>query len=104
MAVEESVYTEIGAFDAKTKLSELLRKVDQGERFTITRRGRAVANLVPVAPDRSRARAVAAVEALLNFPRIEGFQAIRFWNGFAKEESKSRAWNWFWMPPQRWLG
>ena len=46
----ECAYTEIGAFDAKTKLSEILRKVEQGERFTITLRGRAVANLVPVAP------------------------------------------------------
>jgi len=72
MAVEESIYTEIGAFDAKTRLSEILRKVDQGERFTITVRGRAVANLVPVAPDRSKAKVAAAVEALLHFPRIEG--------------------------------
>jgi len=29
MAAEGSAYTEIGAFDAKTRLSELLRKVDQ---------------------------------------------------------------------------
>ena len=72
MPVTESAYTEIGAFDAKTKLSEILRKVEQGERFTITKRGRAVANLVPIVPDRSRARVEAAVEALLNFPRIEG--------------------------------
>jgi prevent-host-death family protein len=72
MAETEGVYTQIGAFDAKTKLSEILRKVDQGERFTITVRGRAVANLVPVAPDRSAARVAAAVEGLLNFPRIKG--------------------------------
>jgi prevent-host-death family protein len=72
MASGERAYTEIGAFDAKTKLSEILRKVEQGERFTITRRGQAVANLVPVAPDRSAARVAAAVEALRNFPKIEG--------------------------------
>ena len=72
MPVDERVYTEIGAFDAKTKLSEILRKVEQGERFTITRRGRAVANLVPVTTDSSKAKVAAAVEALLNFPRIEG--------------------------------
>jgi len=40
--------TEIGAFDAKTKFSELLRKVGQGERFTVTLRGKAVARLEPV--------------------------------------------------------
>ncbi len=42
--------TEVGAFEAKTKFSELLRKVDQGERFTITLRGRVVAELAPPAP------------------------------------------------------
>ena len=73
--MQESLYTEIGAFDAKTKLSEILRKVDQGERFTITLRGRAVANLVPVASDHSRAKVDRAVEGLLNFPRIEGISS-----------------------------
>ena len=72
MPATESVYTEIGAFEAKTKLSELLRKVEQGERFTITVRGRAVANLAPVTPDRLREKVAAAVEALRNFPKIEG--------------------------------
>ncbi len=42
--------TEIGLFEAKTKLSELVRKVDQGERFTITVRGRVVAELGPPPP------------------------------------------------------
>jgi len=65
-------YTEVGAFDAKTRLSELLRKVDQGERFTITVRGRAVAQLIPAKPERHQARVDVAVANLLNFPRIEG--------------------------------
>ena len=39
---------EIGAFEAKTKLSELLEKVDRGEVFVITKRGRPVAELRPV--------------------------------------------------------
>jgi prevent-host-death family protein len=64
-------YTEIGAFDAKTKLSEILRKVDQGERFTITVRGRAVADVVPTQARNQRA-IDEAVEGLLSFPRIEG--------------------------------
>jgi prevent-host-death family protein len=71
MAVEERVYTEIGAFDAKTRLSEILRKVDQGERFTITVRGRAVADVVPTQARNKRA-VDEAVERLINFPRIEG--------------------------------
>ncbi len=38
---------EIGAYEAKTKLPELLRQVQSGKRFTITNRGKAVADLVP---------------------------------------------------------
>ena len=36
----------VGAFEAKTKLAELLDKVEAGEKVTITRRGRPVAELV----------------------------------------------------------
>ena len=38
---------EVGAFEAKTYLSSLLEKVDRGEEVLITRRGKAVARLVP---------------------------------------------------------
>jgi len=39
--------TEIGSYDAKTKLPEILRRVEQGESFTITNRGRPIADLIP---------------------------------------------------------
>ncbi|MGH8135301.1 MAG: type II toxin-antitoxin system Phd/YefM family antitoxin [Steroidobacteraceae bacterium] len=39
--------TEIGAYEAKTRLPELLRQVRAGRRYTITNRGEAVADLVP---------------------------------------------------------
>ncbi len=56
----------IGAFDAKTHLSELLERVEKGERFTITRHGKPVAELVPVRPrDPARiAEALDRIEAL----------------------------------------
>ena len=38
---------EIGSYDAKTKLPEILRRVEAGECFTITNRGKPVADLVP---------------------------------------------------------
>ncbi len=38
---------EVGAFEAKTHLSALLEKVRLGEEVLITRRGKAVARLVP---------------------------------------------------------
>jgi prevent-host-death family protein len=48
---ENAMPTEIGSFEAKTKFSELLRKVEQGETFTITLRGKAVADMVPTQDD-----------------------------------------------------
>ena len=39
--------TEVGVFEAKNKLSELLDRVERGEQVTITRRGKAVARLMP---------------------------------------------------------
>ena len=39
---------EIGAFEAKTRLSELLERVDGGQVYVITKRGRPVAELRPV--------------------------------------------------------
>ncbi len=38
----------IGIFEAKAKLSEILRKVERGDRFTITVRGMAKAEIVPI--------------------------------------------------------
>ena len=37
----------VNAFEAKTKLSELLRETEQGGSFIICRRGKEVARLVP---------------------------------------------------------
>jgi prevent-host-death family protein len=52
----------IGAFEAKNRLSELLRRAEGGEEIAITNRGRIVARLVPPLPafDREAARAAAA--------------------------------------------
>ncbi|HEY7788239.1 MAG TPA: type II toxin-antitoxin system prevent-host-death family antitoxin [Casimicrobiaceae bacterium] len=43
---------EIGTFEAKTHLSELLDEVSRGAEIVITRRGVAVARLVPVGGSR----------------------------------------------------
>lgn len=53
---------EVGAFEAKTHLSELIAAVEAGETVTITRRGRPVARLMPIA-DASVERA-SAVERI----------------------------------------
>ncbi len=50
---------EVGAFEAKTHLSELLAAVEAGEVVRITRRGRPVAELRPIADDKTHGRAAA---------------------------------------------
>ncbi len=47
---------EIGAFEAKTKLSSLLAQVEKGKSFYITKHGRRVAEMKPVAKKRQRAK------------------------------------------------
>jgi prevent-host-death family protein len=57
---------EIGAYEAKTHLPRLLERVQQGERFVITKHGRPVAELIPVSGhDTARVRqAIADVRAV----------------------------------------
>lgn len=54
----------VGSFEAKTKLAELLDKVEAGESVTITRRGREVARLVAIRTDDEQARLRALVEEI----------------------------------------
>ena len=49
----------IGAYEAKTHLPQLLDRVARGERLTITRHGKPVAQLIPVITDRQRAQQAA---------------------------------------------
>ena len=53
---------EVGAFEAKNKLSELLDLAEQGEEVVITRHGKEVARLVPprTVINRDEARAAMA--------------------------------------------
>ncbi len=53
----------IGAYEAKTHLPKLLDRVAHGESLTITRHGKPVARLVPVATPREQAeRAATRIE------------------------------------------
>lgn len=58
--------SEIGAYEARTHLAKLLDRVEQGERFVITRHGRAVAKLTPVrkGDEKSIRRAIAELHSL----------------------------------------
>ena len=59
---------EVGSYEAKTKLPELLRGIQAGNRYTITLRGEAVADLLP-AQGNKHADAIAAVDEMLSFMR-----------------------------------
>jgi prevent-host-death family protein len=56
--------TEIGTFEAKNRLSELLDRVERGEEVVITRRGKRVAKLVPIVDPLRRERARQAAEGI----------------------------------------
>ncbi|OLB30402.1 MAG: type II toxin-antitoxin system prevent-host-death family antitoxin [Acidobacteria bacterium] len=57
----------VGAYEAKTHLSELLEKVEAGEEITITKHGAPVAKLVPIkreATTDERASAIKRIQKL----------------------------------------
>ena len=54
----------VGAYEAKTHLSELLEKVEAGEEITITKHGVPVAKLVPVRKEIGTDGRVAAIERI----------------------------------------
>lgn len=56
----------IGAYEAKTHLSELLEKVEAGQEITITKHGAPVAKLVPVKKEASAEQRAAAIQRIQN--------------------------------------
>ena len=60
---------EIGAFEAKNKLGQLLDRVEAGEEVVITRRGKPVAKLVPPTPPFDPADAQAAAQEIREMRR-----------------------------------
>jgi len=60
---------EMGAFEAKNTFGRLLDQVEHGEEIVITRRGRAVARIVPADPGFDRDKARRAVAGILETSR-----------------------------------
>ena len=54
----------VGAYEAKTHLSELLEKVEAGEEITITKHGAPVAKLVPVKKEVRSEERLAAIDRI----------------------------------------
>ena len=70
----------VGIFEAKTRLSEIVRLVEAGDTFTITQRGRPAVDLVP-SRQKGKRRAAEAVRRLQAMPKVEGVSAetLREW-------------------------
>jgi len=67
----------VGAYDAKTRLSQLLERVAAGEEFTITRHGHPVARLVPASQAHSiedRREAILKMRELASRNRLDGLR------------------------------
>ncbi len=63
MAIQPGNNT-VGAYEAKTHLSELLEKVEAGGEITITRHGAPIARLVPVKKEASAEQRAAAIRRI----------------------------------------
>jgi prevent-host-death family protein len=70
---------QIGAFEAKNRLSELLVAVENGEEVTITKHGRPVAKLVPVSTRDPAliAAAIAELRELRKHVRLGADETVR---------------------------
>ena len=67
--------SEVGAFEPMARLPQLLRRVQQGERFVITKHKHPVAELIRFRqPDRERIRA--AIEDLKKFQRTHSLKGL----------------------------
>ncbi|MFT3878818.1 MAG: type II toxin-antitoxin system prevent-host-death family antitoxin [Gemmatales bacterium] len=69
--------TTIGSYDAKTRLSELLERVQNGEEITITRHGNPVARLIPVQRKTSETIRRAAVLAMRGVASRQSLRGLK---------------------------
>jgi prevent-host-death family protein len=79
---------EVGVFEAKTRLSELLGRAENGEEVVITRRGEPVARLQAL----TRVASSAQIEALLKNvrQRREGMSAVGNWKELKQDVDEGR--------------
>jgi len=63
------IYEKIRTSDAKSKMSEILRRVKNGEAFTITNHGKPVADLVPSKTSLKK-KVKAAIKNILNAKKV----------------------------------
>ena len=81
---------QIGAFNAKSRLSELLREVAAGNSYIITNRGKQVAALIPVA-ELAQQPETEEIEQLLTLLHERNDSARRALINAEQELAKTRA-------------
>ena len=81
--------TEIGAFEAKNRLSELLTRAERGEEIVITRNGRPVAKLSPIHPGHDREKAREAVRRIRELAKKMNLGPFD-WNEWKKYRDEDR--------------
>lgn len=94
--------TTVGAYEAKTKFSELIARAEKGESFVVTKNGRPVAEIKPpVEFDREKARKAAdALRAFLEAqgPPVSEEEAQRNWEETKRElDAEDDAWDEQWL-------
>jgi prevent-host-death family protein len=83
IAMDESTKeTRIGAYDAKTRLSELIARAEKGESFVVTTNGRPEARITPMATfdhEEARRAGEGILARLARAPRVSEEEAQRNW-------------------------
>jgi len=80
---------QIGAFEAKNTLGALLDRAERGEEIVITRHGKPVARLAPIAGGIDREQARAAVERIRTRAKGLGLGALD-WDALKPDRDAGR--------------
>lgn len=67
----------VGAYQAKTHLSELLEKVEAGQEITITKHGAPVARLVPVKKEATAEERAAAIRRIQKMSSVLSLRGLK---------------------------
>jgi prevent-host-death family protein len=95
--------TMVGAYEAKTKFSELIARSEKGESFLVTKNGRPMARITPVESPFDRDRARRAAQRLRQLRDMQGSpvsedEAQRNWENLKADVERERD-----LRVERWL-
>jgi antitoxin (DNA-binding transcriptional repressor) of toxin-antitoxin stability system len=62
------MFEQVDFYDAKTQMPDILQRVEAGESFTITNRGKAIADLIP-SRTKTQQKTLLAIESILKIKK-----------------------------------